>query len=241
MQLKTITSQLGYLILTATFFIFYPSDNVYALGNQDQGSLVKADPPVGRLKKIRRSREGPILGFGIGVGRISFTEPLAEYWNTIEEARSKATGQSPLPREPRSALATELKIGHGLSDQFLFYYTSRILWAPLQRLYRDTMIANGAAGMGIMCFPFPRRDIYLVGSIGLAALVTWDPPFSLENARQTGVAVSGGIGYELASHLSIDFTVGFGNANRTRVDDLMEVAVTNEVVTFLVTLNGLVY
>ena len=157
MQLKTITSQLGYLILTATFFIFYPSDNVYALGNQDQGSLVKADPPVGRLKKIRRSREGPILGFGIGVGRISFTEPLAEYWNTIEEARSKATGQSPLPREPRSALATELKIGHGLSDQFLFYYTSRILWAPTAAPLPGHHDCQRRSGNGNHVFSFPKE------------------------------------------------------------------------------------
>jgi hypothetical protein len=224
------------LVLIAVFFLLYPSGNVYALENQERGFINERIDPLVQLRNFRGRRKGFIFGFGVGVGRTSFTEPLAEYyWRGASEANWSTAPQT------RFALVTELKIGHGLSDQFLLYYTSRISWLPLQHFYRDTMVANGAAGMGLMYFPFRRVGIYFVGSIGLATLVTWQPPLKLENARQTGVAVVGGIGYEFVSHLSIDFTVGFGNASMTRVDDFREIALTDEVVTFSVTLNGLTY
>ena len=223
-------------MLIAAFFILSSSGNVYALGNQNLDFIHARVDAFSRSKNFLGRRKGFITGFGVGVGRTSFSQTLTEYyWG----GPSEGDGQ-PL-RKTRSALTTELKIGHGLSDQFLFYYTSRIAWLPLQHFYRDTMIANGTAGMGLMYFPFRRVDVYLVGSIGLATLVTWHPPFKLERARQTGVAVSGGIGYELFSHWSIDFTVNFGNASRTNVDDLREIALTDEIVTFSVTLNVLAY
>ena len=144
-------------------------------------------------------------------------------------------------RQTISALVTELKIGHGLTDQFLLYYTSRISWLPLQHFYKDIMVANGAAGMGLMYFPFRKRGLYLVGNIGLATLVTWQPPLTLENARQTGVSISGGIGYEFLSHWSIDFTVNSGSARITRVDDPSEIVFRDEILTFSVNLNMLAY
>ena len=237
--MKTITLQLGYLVLIATFFTLYPFDSAHAFRDQERGfiyeqrkdSLVR----LGR-KNFRGRRKGFIFGLGVGVGRTSFTEPLAEYyWRNAQE------GDWSTERQTRSALVTELKIGHGLSDQFLLYYTSRISWLPLQNFYKDTMIANGAAGAGFMYFPFRRIGLYFVGNIGLATLVTWQPPLTLENARQTGVSVSGGIGYEFLSHWSIDFTVNSGNANMMKVDDPSEIAFTDEIMTFAVTLNALTY
>ena len=236
--MKTITLRLGYVVLIATLFVVYPFDNVHAFRDPERGFINERKDSLVRLvrKNFRGRRKGFIFGFGVGVGRTSFTEPLAEYyWRDTQEADWSTE------RLTRSALVTELKIGHGLSDQFLLYYTSRISWLPLQHFYKDTMVANGAAGMGLMYFPFRKRGLYLVGSIGLATLVTWQPPLTLENARQTGVAVTGGIGYEFLSHWSIDFTVNSGNASMTRVDDPSEIALTDEIMTFAVTLNALAY
>ena len=236
MQLEKITSQLACLVLIAAFFILSPSGNVYALEDQGPGFINERIDAFNRSKNFRGRRKGFITGFGVGVGRTRFTQTLAEYyWGGPSEDDWQA------PRQTRSALTTELKIGHGLSDQFLLYYTSRISWLPLQHFTKDTTIANGAAGAGFMYFPFRKRGLYLVGNIGLATLVTWHPPLTLENARQTGVSVSGGIGYEILSHWSIDFTVNFGNANRVRVDDLREVTLTDEIVTYSLNLNMLAY
>ena len=239
MQLKTATLPLGYLVLIATFLILYPFDNVHAFREQERSFIYeeRKDTLVRLVRKnYRGRRKGFIFGLGVGVGRTSFTEPLAEYyWRGMQKADWSTE------RLTRSALVTELKIGHGLSDQFLLYYTSRISWLPLQHFYKDTMIANGAAGMGLMYFPFRKRGLYLVGNIGLATLVTWQPPLTLENARQTGVTVTGGIGYEFLSHWSIDFTANFGNATTTRVDDPSEIAFADEIVTFSVNLNMLAY
>ena len=112
---------------------------------------------------------------------------------------------------------------------------------PLSNLYRDTMIANGTAGVGMMLYPLSSADFYLVGSVGLATLVTWEPPFKLERARPAGLAASGGIGFELVRHLNIDFTVNYGNAHSTQVDDVSEITLTDEIVTFLVTVHLVFY
>ena len=187
-------------------------------------------------EKLGGRRKGFVLGFGVGAGRTSFTEPLAEYyWRNTQEAEWSSA------RQARAALITELKIGHGFSDQFLLYYTSRITWLPLQHFTKDIMIANGAAGAGFMYYPFRRFGLYLVGNIGLATLVTWQPPLTLENARPTGIAFSGGIGYQILPHLNLDFTVNSGSANRREVDDISEIEFTDDVVTYSLTLSGLVY
>ncbi|MDE0016732.1 MAG: hypothetical protein OXU51_11125 [Candidatus Poribacteria bacterium] len=239
MQVKTITLSAGYLVLIATLLIPYPFDNVHAFGDQERSFIYEERKDfLGQLtrKNLRGRRKGFIFGLGVGVGQTSFTEPLAQYyWRGTQEPDGSTE------RLTRSALVTELKIGHGLSDQFLLYYTSRISWLPLQHFTKDTTVANGAAGMGFMLFPFRRIGLYLVGNIGLATLVTWQPPLTLENARQTGVSVSGGIGYELFSHWSIDFTVNSGSARVIRVDDLSEVVFNDEILTFSVNLNMLTY
>ena len=239
MQSKTIKLPLGYLVLITTFFILYPFDNVHAFRDQEHSFIYeeRKDSLVRLVKKdYRGRRKGFIFGLSAGVGRTSFTKPFAEYyWRHAYESEWSTA------RQTRSALVTELKIGHGFTDKFLLYYTSRISWLPLQHFAKDTVVANGAAGVGAMYFPFRRIGLYFVGNIGLATLVTWQPPLTLENARQTGVSVSWGIGYEILSHWSIDFTVNSGSARMTRVDDLSEIVFRDEITTFSVNLNMLAY
>ena len=237
--MKTIRLPLGYLVLITTFLILYPFDNVHALRDPERSFIYeqRKDSLVRLVRKnYRGRRKGFIFGLSAGIGRTSFTAPLAEYyWRNTQEADGSTE------RQARSSLVTELKIGHGLNDQFLLYYTSRISWLPLQHFSKDTTIANGAAGAGFMYFPFRKRGLYLVGNIGLATLVTWQPPLTLKNARQTGVSVSGGIGYELFSHWSLDFTINSGSARMTRVDDPSEIVFRDEIVTYSLNLNMLAY
>ena len=257
--MKTIVLQLYYFGLIIAFLVFpiaqhgHPSNAAAEMNTnegQDQNQIPPTESPTGdtgiivideeqesspRTKSLRGRRKGFICGIGAGVGYTSFTAPLAAYWGDTYE------GSWPDPRQTTSAFGTELKIGHGLSDQFLLYYASRISWLPLSHLYRDTMVANGSAGAGMMYFPLRNVNFYFVGSLGLAVLTTWQPPFKLEKARQTGLAASGGIGYEFSPHLTVDFTVSFGHANRIHSDDITEIKFANEIVTYLVTLNALAY
>lgn len=233
--MKTSILQLCLIGLLATFFMSSLPENTHALGSEDRNLIYERRNIFRRTKNLRGRRQGFIFGIGTGVGNTNFEAPLAEYWGDAYE------GSWPDPRATASAFATELKVGHGLTDQFLLYYTSRIAWLPLSNLYRDTMIANGTAGVGMMLYPLRSSDFYLVGSAGLAVLVTYQPPFKLERARQTGLAVSGGVGYELLRHLTIDFTMNFGNANSTQLDEANEITLTNEIVTFLVNVNLLFY
>lgn len=218
-----------------TSLLVLPYNTVLAFGIEDKNIIYEQQSNIHRPTNILGQRKGFIFGLGVGVGNVNFAEPLAEYWGSTYE------GDWPDPRGTTSAFATEIKVGHGFSNQFLLYYTSRISWMPLSNLYRDTMIANGTAGVGMMIFPMRSADFYLIGSAGLATLVTWEPPFKLGRARQAGLAVSGGIGFELLRHLNIDFTVNYGNAHSTQVDDVSEIALTDEIVTFLVTAHLLFY
>lgn len=233
--MKTVISQLGYLTLIVTLFMLHPSGNADAFWNREHSLMDERSGPLVR-EKLGGRRKGFVFGFGVGVGRTSFTEPLAAYyWRNTQEAEWSSV------RQARASLVTELKIGHGFSDQFLLYYTSRISWLPLDHFTKDTMIANGAAGAGLMYYPFRRFGLYFVGNIGLATLVTWQPPLTLENARQTGVIFSGGIGYQILPHLNLDFTVSSGSANARSVDDFSEIELIDEVVTYSLTLSALAY
>ncbi len=188
-----------------------------------------------RMFSTRADREGFIWGIGVGTGMASYTQSLVEYWgDAYEGPRLEARGAE-------SAFITNFRIGHGLTDQVLFYYTSRIAWIPLRNLYRDTVIANGTAGLGVTIYPYYKSNFYLSGSVGLSTLATWFPPLELEKARATGLAVSAGIGYEFFPHSSVDLTVSFGNASRTEIDERNYIELTNEVITVLLTLNGLAY
>lgn len=233
--MKTIVSQLSLIGLLATFFVLSLPENVHAFGDEDRSFIYERRNIFRRTKNLRGKRQGFIFGIGTGVGNTNFEAPLAEYWGNAYE------GSWPDPRAAASTFATELKVGHGLTDQFLLYYTSRIAWLPLSNLYRDTMIANGTAGVGLMVYPLRSSDFYLVGSVGLAVLVTYQPPFKLDRARQTGLAVSGGVGYEFLRHLTVDFTMNFGNAHSTQLDETNEIRLTNEIVTFLVNVNLIFY
>ena len=257
--MKPNVSQLYYFGLIIAFFIFFIAQHGHASNaaaemdineGQDQNQIPPTESPTRdtgiivideeqepppRTKSLRGRRKGFICGIGAGVGYTNFTAPLAAYWGDAYE------GSWPDPRQTTSAFGTELKIGHGLSDRFLLYYTSRISWLPLSNLYRDTMVANGSAGAGMMYFPLRNVNFYLVSSLGLAVLTTWQPPFKLEKARQTGLAASGGIGYEFSPHLTVDFTVSFGHANRIHFDDITEIKFADEIVTFLVTFNAIAY
>ncbi len=233
--MTNLLKQYYYLGFIITLLLLLPSDTVTAFGFEDKNLIYEQQSSIRRPANQLGQREGFIFGLGAGVGNVNFTEPLAEYWGGTYD------GDWPDPRATTSAFVTEIKVGHGFSNQFLLYYTSRISWLPLSNLYRDTMIANGTAGVGLMLYPLRSTNFYLVGSAGLSTLVTWEPPFKLEHARQTGLSVSGGVGFELIRHLNIDFTVNYGNAHSTQIDDVSEVTLTDEIVTFLVTAHLLFY
>ena len=233
--MKPIVAQLYYFGLIVAFLILPVVQHGYASNEGNESVISKRRKLARNIGTLRGKREGVICGIGAGVGYTNFTAPLAAYWGDAYE------GSWPDPRAGAYAFATEIKLGHGFTEQFLLYYTSHITWLPLSNLYRDTMIANGSAGAGVMYFPLRSVDFYFIGSLRLAVLTTWHPPFKLEKARQTGLAVSGGIGYEFLPHLTLDFTVNFGHANMTHFDDPKEIKFANEIVTYLVTLSALAY
>lgn len=233
--MKTVVSQLSFIGLLITFFVLFSTESTQAFGKKNSSFIYESRDVLRRSKNLRGRRQGFIFGLGVGVGNTSFAAPLARYWGDAYE------GKWPEPRETVSSFATELKLGHGFSDRFLLYYTSRISWLPLSNLYQDTMIANGVAGVGLMIYPLRGNGLYLIGSAGFAVLVTFEPPFTLEKARQTGLAVSSGVGYEFLPHLCVDFTVNVGNVNSTQLDDVNEIRLTNEIVTYLVSINLITY
>ena len=77
----------------------------------------------------RYKREGFIWGIGVGTGMANYSQSLVEYWGDAYEGPQLET------RGTESAFITNFRFGHGLTEQFLFYYTSRIAWLPLSLIH----------------------------------------------------------------------------------------------------------
>ena len=169
-------------------------------------------------------RKGFILGGGIGLGMTSFTQSLGGFGERISG-----------DRETKPSFVTDFKIGGGVSEQVLLYWTSRVSWFSLENILADTVtIASGTAGVGVTYFPNPESNFYLLGGLGLA---TWGTPFESGTSPSIGLALLGGIGFELSPHWTLDITLSIGNSS----DTVSGIELTNDVGALLVTFNGIAF
>ena len=118
--MNNISARLRFFSILTAIVIFSFTETANAFGIEDRNLIYERGHLLVRSNNLRGRRQGFIFGFGAGVGNTSFTAPLAVYWGNTYD------GKFPDPRERVSSFATEFKLGHGLSDQFLLYYTSRI-------------------------------------------------------------------------------------------------------------------
>jgi len=144
-------------------------------------------------------RKGFILGGGLGLGYVNFTQSI----NGME-------GES----EGKTALVTNFKIGGGFSEQFWLYYSNQNAWFSLTNvLDNDVTIASGVGGIGFTWFTSPEpKGLFLTGTIGLGS---WDAPFEDGSSMWTGFGLMAGVGYEFAAHWAVDLSLMWGTPETT--------------------------
>lgn len=140
------------------------------------------------------TREGFILGLGAGFHSIT-----NDYTNN---------GVSSLT-ESKSGLATSVKIGGGITNQFALYYVRNASWftTPITTggTTKDAHAVVGMGGIGATYYFEPTSPSgYMLGAIGGS-----DYAFPLESnvTTRTGGAIMLGGGYEFAQHVMFEVTV----------------------------------
>ena len=174
---------------------------------------------------LDQKRQGFILGAGVGGGLVSFTQ-------TVEFLGFSSTS----PRESDLAFRSDFRIGAGLSERFLLYWSSRVSWFGMQNALGDEVIVtNGIGGLGLSYY-FKREAVspYLTASAGYS---TWGLPFEPEASDWFGLGGTVGMGYEFAQGWSFEVVANAGNPSETE----RGLTATTNALGVSVTINGLAY
>ena len=110
-------------------------------------------------------RKGFILGFGAGPAVTSFTQTLSEGFLSVTSDRENKIG-----------LATNFRIGAGISEQVLVYYVNCVSWFSLDNALGSTVTIASSVGLLGATYYFQEfsPSPYIHGLIGLSS---WYPPF----------------------------------------------------------------
>jgi hypothetical protein len=145
------------------------------------------------------TRKGFILGFSVGGGYQSYTVDI----DVGSESESTE-------RQNHAAIATDFRIGGGITEQFTLYYANRLAWFGVSD---DVWVENFTAAFGVglvgvsYYFKTTAPSWYILGTIGTA---TWLFPFEDDTGTAGGFGLSGGLGYEFAKHWAFEGTVNWG-------------------------------
>lgn len=146
------------------------------------------------------NRKGLIIGIGAGAAYVDMDF------------------ESPIKSESKVGLATSLKIGGGITDQFALYYVRNASWFSYQmkaeyvyngqtlkeELDKETFV-TGISGIGATYyFKTEAPSGYILGAIGIGDVAT---PFADDSHSESGSAFMIGGGYEFSPHVHAEGTV----------------------------------
>ena len=207
---------------------------------------------------LDENRQGFLIGFGVGSGLTRFSQDLSLAGFNYPSAGT----------ENKFVVATDFKIGWGITDRLTVYYINQITWfkhddvfvfdnpdnnfkdfiwifngfsAPAQSVW----IANGFGGIGATYYLNPGETSYYV--MGAAGFSAWTAPFEsddwltpvLDHSRTWfGSGFLGGVGWEFLRHWSLEATVVWGNPSQSGDFGLN---VDTSSLSLLVLLTGLAY
>ena len=163
--------------------------------------------PVSPASAFDVSRQGLVLGAGLGGGPASFTQSLSQTGGSIRS-----------DRETKGAFVTDFQIGHGIDDTTVLSFIVRTIWFTLGvvRAFDDepdelesVMIASSVGVFTLTKYGQTEApSAFVRGGVGVA---TWDAPFE-SNAQDplTGLGALLGVGYEFAPHWSVELSATWG-------------------------------
>ena len=131
-------------------------------------------------------RKGFIIGVGAGLHRVNMD------YDNIDDPDAKF------------GLATSLKIGGGITNQFTLYYVRNASWFKFEEDHKSYTAVTGISGIGATYYFSPTAPSgYILGAIGVGDI---DAPFEDDVDGETGSAFMIGGGYEFSPHVHIEGT-----------------------------------
>ena len=141
---------------------------------------------------------------------------------------------SVLPERQNSvAVATDFRIGGGITKQFTLYYVNRLAWFKVSDdvWIKEFTTAFGVGLIGLSYyFKTEAPSGYILGSVGTSS---WQFPFDEGTGSAGGFGLSGGFGYEFTKYWAFEATLNWGQPE----DDPL----TIKGLAFLVTIGGTWY
>ena len=125
-------------------------------------------------------REGFLVSIGAGANLV----------NTADNFHS----------ETSLGLSTAFKIGYGVNNQFLLYYTNDVAWYGLD-INNDTWITGGSA-IGASYYIEENSPYYVIGSLGIGVFSNFTSGVSADS----GLTFALGGGYEYSPHIMLETT-----------------------------------
>jgi hypothetical protein len=169
------------------------------------------------------NRKGFVLGGGLGGGSAGIKQELTGFGVSLES-----------DRETQGAFVSDFRIGGGFNEHWMLYYDNQVWWISTE----DALGSNETFTFGIglvgvsYYFTADAPSWYLLGTVGVASWGTTD-----EFASSAGFGLSGGVGFEFASHWSVEGVVGWGKPEET--DGGVEL--TTDAIVFSIRVHGLAY
>lgn len=183
------------------------------------------------------TRKGFILGFSIGPGVTSWSQEISAAYGSLSAAVKSETENS-------FGVATDFKIGGGITEQFLLYYENRVSWFTVEYVaYNllgdittvDVTVAHAIGLLGASYyFQADAPSLYVLGSLGIS---TWQTPFESGSETYVGFGLSGGLGYEFSKHWFAEGTLNYGKPTK----QLYGVDFSYNALSVMVTVGGMLY
>lgn len=146
-------------------------------------------------------RKGFVIGIGLGAGAVNYRQVAAEMG-------SSGTVVAERDWEQRMSFPVDFKIGGGVNDKLLIYYSSRVAWLGVtDPLNNKVTINSGIHGLGAAYYFKPEGPSwFLSGVIGVA---TWSGTIS-SDPEFKGPGFQVGLGWEFQPHFALEATLSYG-------------------------------
>jgi opacity protein-like surface antigen len=146
------------------------------------------------------SKKGFILGGGLGYSAVRTNIDIRS-----NHFRAGAT-------DTQNALATTLKLGYGISEQFSVFYVNDVSWYKYDG--SSDKYITGASSIGVDYYFDENSPWYATGGIGIATLKN----FTKNKDSVNGFSYNIGIGYEIMPHVTIEGKFLSNNFDDKNVD-----------------------
>jgi len=158
---------------------------------------------AGNAAAFDKERRGFVLGLGAGYGSAKQTVSASSGGSGVDVSTSSG------------GIATDFRIGSGINDQFLLYWTSQqVFFSKFETLW-----AQGIGGLGASYFLEPAApSFFFEAALGLGGLI-WVEEYEAD----TGFGFMLGAGYEFSPNWCVELSyfhasVGSETENMVKLD-----------------------